>query len=227
MKKEGKIVITKNGPYAVSGNIPLDKQEINTDNKGYPIEYRKIKDYPKKEIYYLCRCGHSSNKPFCDSSHIRIKFDGRENAGTNKYLERTETVNGPTLTLTDDISLCSGAGFCHGKEGEAWNLIKSKDEKLNQLGIQQCFNCPSGRLVVWNKKTKKPLEPDFKPHISILYEPWKKVGSSIWVKGNIPIKSSEGKTYETRNRVTLCRCGRSANMPFCDSTHRSENFKDD
>ncbi len=33
------------------------------------------------------------------------------------------------------------------------------------------------------------------------------------------VKSATGKTYERRNRVTLCRCGRSVNKPFCDGSH--------
>jgi CDGSH-type Zn-finger protein len=24
----------------------------------------------------MCRCGHSSNKPFCDGTHATIDFDG-------------------------------------------------------------------------------------------------------------------------------------------------------
>jgi len=217
---EKKIKIINDGPYEVSGSIPLDIQEIKTDNKGYPLGYEKIQDYSKNETYFLCRCGHSSTKPFCSGNHVKVKFNGKETAATNKYLDRADTVEGENFNLTDDFSLCSQAGFCHGKEGETWDLIKSKDKKENSIAIQQCFDCPSGRLIAWDKKTNKHLEPNFKPHISVLFEPWKNVESSIWVKGNIPIESSSGKIYEIRNRVTLCRCGRSANKPFCDGTHR-------
>jgi len=39
------------------------------------------------------------------------------------------------------------------------------------------------------------------------------------VRGGIPVESSEGQVYEIRNRVTLCRCGKSYNKPFCDGSH--------
>jgi CDGSH-type Zn-finger protein len=42
------------------------------------------------------------------------------------------------------------------------------------------------------------------------------------VRGEIPIQSADGKIYRIRNRVTLCRCGKSLNKPFCDSSHYPE-----
>jgi CDGSH-type Zn-finger protein len=46
------------------------------------------------------------------------------------------------------------------------------------------------------------------------------------VKGGVPVESADGTVYEVRNRVTLCRCGKSTNKPFCDGTHIDVNFKD-
>lgn len=34
---------------------------------------------------------------------------------------------------------------------------------------------------------------------------------SLWVRGGIPLVGAGGQAYETRNRMTLCRCGRSEN----------------
>ena len=44
----------------------------------------------------------------------------------------------------------------------------------------------------------------------------------IWVRGGIPIESADESIYEIRNRVALCRCGKSSNIPFCDGSHCSE-----
>jgi len=41
----------------------------------------------------------------------------------------------------------------------------------------------------------------------------------LWCAGGIPIEAEDGTPYEIRNRVTLCRCGKSLNKPFCDSRH--------
>ncbi len=68
------------------------------------------------------------------------------------------------------------------------------------------------------------LEPEFKPGISLVEDPFRKASGPLWVKGGIPVKSSKGFRYEVRNRVTLCRCGRSGNKPFCDGSHLP--FKD-
>ncbi|HAS05054.1 MAG TPA: iron-binding protein, partial [Dehalococcoidia bacterium] len=33
------------------------------------------------------------------------------------------------------------------------------------------------------------------------------------------VNSAKGEPYEVRNRVTLCRCGKSSNKPICDGSH--------
>jgi CDGSH-type Zn-finger protein len=48
----------------------------------------------------------------------------------------------------------------------------------------------------------------------------------LWVRGGIRVESEDGTPYERRNRMTLCRCGKSANMPFCNGSHASIKFKD-
>lgn len=44
------------------------------------------------------------------------------------------------------------------------------------------------------------------------------------VSGTFEIVDAEGNTFETKGDVSLCRCGRSENKPFCDSTHEEIDF---
>jgi CDGSH-type Zn-finger protein len=101
MVKNAKIKVTKNGPYLVSGGIPLSRMIIETDSYGDPYIWREIERYPHREHYALCRCGKSRNKPYCDGAHIKQRFNGIETAGSELYLENVKEYVGPELKLTD------------------------------------------------------------------------------------------------------------------------------
>ena len=217
------IKVTKNGPYIVSGKLPLSEQIIIVNQEGIPVEWRSGKNYPSQEKYSLCRCGESKNKPFCDGTHAKISFDGTEEANNEPYLEQAKIIQGPALKLTDVEDLCASARFCH-RAGEIWNLIpKSDDADAKRVAIEEAGDCPSGRLVVWDKKTEEAIEPKFEKSIGLIEDPQMKCSGPIWVRGGIPIRSADGKIYEVRNRVTLCRCGKSTIKPFCDSSHFPEH----
>jgi CDGSH-type Zn-finger protein len=50
----------------------------------------------------------------------------------------------------------------------------------------------------------------------------------IRVEGDFIICDPEGKEFGLAGRtvISLCRCGHSANEPFCDGSHKRENFRD-
>lgn len=47
----------------------------------------------------------------------------------------------------------------------------------------------------------------------------------LFVHGRISISDSQGGVAREATRVALCRCGQSANKPFCDGTHRATGFR--
>ena len=53
----------KNGPLEVSGAVEL----LDADGNPKPAGDDPV---------YLCRCGRSSNKPFCDGTHRKVGFEG-------------------------------------------------------------------------------------------------------------------------------------------------------
>lgn len=225
MEQNFKIKVTKNGPYFVSGGVPIQEESIEEDADGYSKEWKlegKLK--PASKDYLLCRCGHSKNMPFCDQSHLNVKFDGTEKPEI-KFEECAETLAGPNVDLRDCYDLCASARFCD-RAGTIWDLVEKDDPESTKIAIEEAQNCSSGRLVIIDKKTGEPIEKKLEPCISATVDLPAGVLGPLWVKGGIKIESADGKAYEKRNRVTLCRCGKSKNMPFCDSSHMEEAVHD-
>jgi CDGSH-type Zn-finger protein len=61
---ETKITIRRNGPIRVEGD---DITIVDADGNRFGLGGRAG--------ISLCRCGHSSNKPFCDSTHAKVGFE--------------------------------------------------------------------------------------------------------------------------------------------------------
>ncbi|GAA0493828.1 CDGSH iron-sulfur domain-containing protein [Salinibacillus aidingensis] len=47
---------------------------------------------------------------------------------------------------------------------------------------------------------------------------------SYRIKGDVELVDAEGNVFETKSSFSLCRCGHSANKPFCDGTHKKIGF---
>lgn len=216
-EKRKKIKVLPNGPYMVSGKVPLNQLRFVSDRNGASTAYEEIHKFEVDETYYLCRCGRSNKKPFCDGSH-KQGFDGTETAGHKTYEEMAEMIEGRFVDLLDAEELCAVARFCD-THGSTWNLVTdSEDPKCVDIVRQQCANCPSGRLTAV-LKDGEAIEPVLPQEISVLEDTAAEAHGPIWVKGGIPIEDAKGKIYPVRNRVTLCRCGKSRNKPFCDGSH--------
>ncbi len=70
MKMDNQIKINDNGPLVVSGDFQIMDADEN--------------EYSKKGKVYLCRCGLSNKKPFCDGSHKKGGFESSPRATDGK-----------------------------------------------------------------------------------------------------------------------------------------------
>jgi CDGSH-type Zn-finger protein len=221
-----KIVVTKDGPYSIYGNIPVAVQVITPDKEGFSWDWKEGQSFQVKSNNQLCRCGNSRHKPFCDDSHIPSHFEGKETASRTSCQEQAQQFDGPALALSDAQNLCAFARFCE-PGGKIWSLVReSNDANAYDLAIREANHCPSGRLVLHDKKRDKEIEPDLPPSVGVVEDPALDCSGPLWVRGGITVQSQDGTTYEKRNRVTLCRCGASSNKPFCDGSHASIKFQD-
>ncbi|OIV35952.1 iron-binding protein [Mangrovactinospora gilvigrisea] len=222
-----RVEVTEDGPYRVTGGVPLSRQQIVADGEGQSVGWREGERFSAEQAgpeYWLCRCGHSSNKPFCDGTHERIGFDGTE-APTARigYAEQAVEQDGPEVALTDAQRLCAFARFCDAY-GQVWNLVEQPGG--GRMTVREAQACPGGRLVAWDPERGEALEPELPPSIGVIGDPQQGVAGPLWVRGGIAVDGVDGRPYEVRNRVALCRCGASRNKPFCDGSHASIGFKD-
>ncbi|MEA5002238.1 MAG: CDGSH iron-sulfur domain-containing protein [Christensenella sp.] len=209
-----RIRILKDGPYEVSGGVPLKKMVIGANEQGDSTHWIEGEYIKTGQTYRLCRCGQSKHMPFCDGSHAH-GFDGTQTADCGPYEEAAIRYQGDGMELLDQEELCAVARFCD-VAGSIWNLINDKDNL--EIAVQQACDCPSGRLTIITDDGTR-VEPELEPEIALICdEPEGKMGP-IWVRGGIEIELEDGTIYEKRNRVTLCRCGQSQNKPFCDAMH--------
>lgn len=59
---ETRITVNKNGPLRLEGEFIISDPSGKTYGLG------------GRTFIALCRCGHSSNKPFCDGTHSKVGF---------------------------------------------------------------------------------------------------------------------------------------------------------
>ena len=99
-----RIKVLKDGPYEVTGNVPLREMKIGANEAGESTRWVDGKTFKTEETYHLCRCGKSKNKPFCDGSHTH-GFDGTETADNMSYDDTAVVYCGDGMELMDDLSL--------------------------------------------------------------------------------------------------------------------------
>jgi CDGSH-type Zn-finger protein len=204
------ISVTEDGPYMVEGRVEVK----NAQGEVVSVEGK----------IFLCRCGGSHNKPFCDGTHAKKGFSGTEVADRGPIENRRDTYVGNGITIYDDRSICAHAGQCTDNLPSVWKLgtepwIDPQGADAEQIADVVKL-CPSGALTYAVDDDSKLIEEQLEPAIEASKDgPYR-------VSGGIHMTSSGGESYERRNRQTLCRCGESKNKPYCDGTHWYVEFKD-
>ncbi len=219
-----RIDIAPDGPYLVHGGVPVREKDYVYSEHGEPMTWKAGPPLDPSAAandegtYRLCRCGQTDNAPFCDNSHADADFDGTETAPTDSHLDRATARQGEGLEVLDDVGLCMHAGQCGNRETNVWKMVRKTEESITRIGvIRMVEKCPSGRLV--NRIDGEIVEPSLPQEIGVV------PGGPLWVTGGVPVQRADGEPFETRNRVTLCRCGASGNKPLCDGTHKEIAFE--
>ncbi|NUP65318.1 MAG: CDGSH iron-sulfur domain-containing protein [Nonomuraea sp.] len=140
------------------------------------------------------------------------------------YEELQHVHDGVGISARRVGELCVHAAFCIGRTRPiAAMLADAGDSDVRSAVMGRIDHCPSGSYSYALERGGETIEADLPQAISVLEEE-DGPASALWVTGGVPVTRSDGRPLETRNRMTLCRCGRSGNKPLCDGTHREIGF---
>ncbi|GAA4264246.1 hypothetical protein GCM10022255_116100 [Dactylosporangium darangshiense] len=222
-----RIIVLPNGPYVVYGGVPLRRKHkiVSADNNA--LTWKTGDTLATEDTYALCRCGHSSSKPFCDGTHALIGFDGTETADVRPYEELQHVHDGVGISAQRVGELCIHAAFCITRTKPIAEMLADTDDSDVRSDIMgRIDHCPSGSYSYALQRGGDSIEPDLPQAISVLEEE-NRLASALWVTGAVPVLRADGRTLQIRNRMTLCRCGHSSSKPLCDGTHRKIGFHEE
>ena len=197
-----------NGPYIVKELKDLRNSKGDT--------------FEEKTMVALCRCGQSSNKPFCDGTHVKTGFTGEKLEGRRP--DRMDDYVGKEITIHDNRGVCSHRGYCTDNLPTVFRMKEEPWIDPNGASVEDMIRvvemCPSGALS-YTKDGVLHKDVDREPGITVTKDgPYDAVGS-------IEFDDPEGNTPESKEHFTLCRCGASKNKPFCSGEHWHIEFKDE
>jgi CDGSH-type Zn-finger protein len=178
----------KNGPLQVSGITSIERNGQTQTVEG-PV--------------FLCRCGQSANKPYCDGSHAKVGFD---DARPDNPDDRRLTFKKDRLTVYENVAICCHAGHCPKGQPDQWDL----DDVDGIINIVK--SCPSGALSYALDDTEhRDTERGAKLIVDDL--------SPVKAEGGIELQAVSWGEGASREHYALCTCGRSGMKPFCDGSH--------
>lgn len=97
--------------------------------------------------------------------------------------------------------------------------IKTEGAPTEKI-IEQIKKCPSGALsFYYNDETETIGDIKAESIVEVL------ANGPLLVYGNITVKDIEGNETHKNKVTAFCRCGHSANKPYCDGTHAKVGFK--
>ena len=140
-----------------------------------------------------------------------------------EVIKRYSTNN---ITVAWQPVKCSHSKICfHGlpkvfnPENRPWvSLVESTDEDI----IAQVKKCPSGALSIVQDEDKVMEETAVETGDTTKVKVVK--GGPLLVEGSLTITLPDGEEVEKEGMTALCRCGASANKPFCDGSHSKIEF---
>ncbi len=132
-----------------------------------------------------------------------------------------KTYRGKDLDVTFDLRRCIHVAECGKRLKDVFDTSQrpwaQPDNADADTVAKVIEHCPSGALK-YVRHGGTGEQPD-ETNTIIITE-----SGEYRIRGELKLTKMGGELIAEESRMTLCRCGESANKPFCDNSHRKARF---
>lgn len=137
----------------------------------------------------------------------------------------TKKYSNGEVTIVWKPGMCIHSAICFRGLGEVFDPQKrpwiTPEGSTTERIIEQVKKCPSGALSYY--LNRDAVDGNVNVEAETIVEPTP--NGPLMVYGNVTIKDAHGSLTRKSNATALCRCGASANKPYCDGSHRKIGFQ--
>jgi uncharacterized Fe-S cluster protein YjdI len=146
-------------------------------------------------------------------------------AGVPRTKGPTRTYEADRIRVLWDASRCIHSANCLNARPEVFDTRRRPWVDVHAAEAEEIAaavrTCPTGALR-YEGLGGLPDEESVSPPV-IGIDP----RGPLLVRGRVEVRDARGRVLADEHRLALCRCGASANKPFCDNSHRRIGFRDD
>lgn len=204
--------------------LKMDNPLLVTDVK---VDFPRKKQDIQEEHTALCRCGATKHDSFCDGTHHEINFSGKRLEEQPPFKERMQIFKGKKITIYYDKYMCCWSGRCNKALPEVflpqsvdWIKPDAVDDVEKILAAVK--SCPSGALS-YEIAGKRYTEffPENPGEIDI------QIDGPYYFMGDVEVVDDQNSNEirDCKDHFTICRCGKSKHMPYCDGSHFVTKFR--
>lgn len=129
------------------------------------------------------------------------------------------------VTVVWKPDMCIHSAICAKGLPEVFNPKRRPwvkvDASKTQKIVDQVSKCPSGALSTFYNDQKQEVQDPSASAVTVQVSP----NGPLILKGSCVIKGTDGSEILKENMTAFCRCGASANKPYCDGSHNKIGFE--
>lgn len=141
-----------------------------------------------------------------------------EQAGVPRRKGPTRTYERDELSIVWDATRCTHVAECLAALPEVFDVTRRPWVDIGAADADQIVSairrCPTGALKYEAQGDFPEEEPDEVTTVRAGHL------GPLYMRGRVRLVDGHGRLIAEETRVALCRCGASANKPYCDNSHR-------